>query len=53
MSNPIDTKTISKLAEILDKNQLTGLNYEDENCKISLSREFNGAVAPIYTPGRR
>ena len=50
MSNPIDTKTISKLAEILDKNQLTGLNYEDENCKISLSREFSGAVAPMYTP---
>ena len=50
MSNPIDTKTISKLAEILDKNQLTGLNYEDENCKISLSREFSGAVAPVYTP---
>ena len=27
MSNPIDTKVISKLAEILDKNQLTTLNY--------------------------
>jgi len=50
MSNPIDTKTISKLAEILDKNQLTGLNYEDENCKISLSREFSGAVSQVYTP---
>lgn len=49
MANPIDTKTISKLAEILDKNQLTGLNYEDENCKISLSRELCG-YAPAYTP---
>lgn len=50
MANPIDTKTISKLAEILDKNQLTGLNYEDENCKISLSRELSGGVVPAYVP---
>ncbi|MBP5353218.1 MAG: acetyl-CoA carboxylase biotin carboxyl carrier protein [Alphaproteobacteria bacterium] len=50
MSNPIDTKIISKLAEILDKNQLTGLNYEDENCKISLVRENGGAVVPAYVP---
>lgn len=50
MANPIDTKTISKLAEILDKNQLTGLNYEDENCKISLSRELSGGVMPTYVP---
>ncbi|MBR6355800.1 MAG: acetyl-CoA carboxylase biotin carboxyl carrier protein [Alphaproteobacteria bacterium] len=50
MANPIDTKTISKLAEILDKNQLTGLNYEDENCKISLSRELNGSFVPTYAP---
>ena len=32
MSNTIDTKIISKLAEILDKNQLTNLKYEDESC---------------------
>ncbi len=50
MANPIDTKTISKLAEILDKNQLTGLNYEDENCKISLMRENAGGYVPTYTP---
>ncbi len=50
MANPIDTKTISKLAEILDKNQLTGLNYEDENCKISLTRENNGGCVPTYAP---
>ena len=42
MSNPIDTKIISRLAEILDKNQLTGLKYEDESCKISLVREITG-----------
>lgn len=46
MSNAIDTKIISKLAEILDKNQLTNLKYEDETCKISLTRE---GCAPIYT----
>lgn len=45
MSNAIDTKIISKLAEILDKNQLTNLKYEDESCKISLTREGG---APVY-----
>lgn len=50
MSNSIDTKVISKLAEILDKNQLTGLNYEDESCKISLTREFGGAAPVAYVP---
>ena len=29
MSNPLDPKVISKLAEILDKNHLTELEYED------------------------
>ena len=49
MSNPIDTKVISKLAEILDKNQLTGLKYEDDSCKISLSRDCHGYGA-VCTP---
>lgn len=48
MSNSIDTKIISKLAEILDKNQLTGLNYEDENCKISLVRDSGTNYVPSY-----
>ena len=48
MSSSIDTKIISKLAEILDKNQLTGLNYEDESCKISLVREMAPGT-PVYT----
>lgn len=39
MSNPIDTKVISKLAEILDKSNLTELEYEDEGCRISLSQK--------------
>ena len=50
MANQIDTKTISKLAEILDKNQLSGLNYEDENCKISLTRELSCGYVPSYAP---
>ncbi|MBR3675966.1 MAG: acetyl-CoA carboxylase biotin carboxyl carrier protein [Alphaproteobacteria bacterium] len=50
MANQIDTKTISKLAEILDKNQLSGLNYEDENCKISLTRELSCNYVPSYAP---
>ena len=50
MSNPIDTKVISKLAEILDKNQLTGLKYEDDSCKISLTRESGIIPTTTYTP---
>lgn len=49
MSNSIDTKIIGKLAEILNKNQLTGLKYEDESCKISLSRDACNCV-PSVTP---
>lgn len=50
MSNPIDTKVVSKLAEILDKTNLTKLEYEDESCKITLSRQVNGIAATSYIP---
>ena len=55
MSNPLDTKVISKLAEILDKSNLTELEYEDEGCRICLTRDFSGriagpAVAPMPAP---
>lgn len=50
MSNTIDTKIINKLAEILDKNQLTNLKYEDETCKISLTREGGAPVYSSYSP---
>lgn len=60
MSNPLDTKVISKLAEILDKSNLTELEYEDEGCRICLTRELPHAapmapaaiapVAPIAAP---
>ena len=45
MSNPLDTKIISRLAEILDKTNLTELEYEDEGCRISLVRNPSGVSA--------
>ena len=48
MSNPLDTKVISKLAEILDKSNLTELEYEDEGCRICLTRELPHA-APMFS----
>ena len=58
MSNPIDTKksvdvtvTIKRLAEILDKTNLTELEYEDEGCRISLVRNLGGVVSNVqYAP---
>lgn len=53
MSNPLDTKIIGRLAEILDKTNLTGIEYEDESCRIKLSREVTGATviaAPSAAP---
>lgn len=51
MANPLDTKVISKLAEILDKSNLTELEYEDETCRICLTREINPApMAPAFAP---
>lgn len=51
MSNPLDTKIISRLAEILDKTNLTELEYEDEGCRISLVRNPAGvAVSGAYVP---
>ena len=49
MSNPIDTKVISKLAEILDKSNLTELEYEDEGCRISLSKNGGGAGPAFFS----
>ena len=46
MSTPLDTKIISKLAEILDRTNLTKLEYEDEGCRISLSH----GDAPVPPP---
>ena len=46
MSTPLDTKIISKLAEILDNSSLTELEYEDDSCRISLSRHPHPAPVP-------
>ncbi len=51
MADPLDTKVISKLAEILDKNNLTELEYEDENCRICLTKEAPQTLAaPAFVP---
>lgn len=50
MANAIDTKIINKLAEILDKNRLTNLKYEDETCKISLTRDGGAPICGSYIP---
>lgn len=51
MTTQLDTKVISKLAEILDKTNLTNLEYEDEGCRISLTRNPGGvSVAQTYVP---
>ena len=52
MSNPLDTKVISKLAEILDKSNLTELEYEDEGCRICLTRELPhpAPLPPVHPP---
>ncbi len=49
MTTP-DIKVISKMAEILEKSNLTELEYEDEGCRICLTRDFSTASATVYTP---
>ena len=54
MSNPLDTKIISRLAEILDKTNLTELEYEDEGCRISLVRNPSGVMSTAqYVPAQQ
>ena len=50
MTTSLDTKVIGKLAEILDKNNLTEIEYEDEGCRISLSRNIQGIATPTTAP---
>jgi len=48
MSNPMDVKLVNKLAEILDKNGLSELEYETESCRISLVKSRAAATeAPV------
>ncbi len=46
MTNQIDTKIIGKLAEVLNKNALSEIEYEDENCRIKIK----GAMCATATP---
>ena len=48
MNNQIDTKIINKLAEVLNKNSLSELEYEDEKCRISI-KSANSVVAATPT----
>ena len=45
MTNTIDTKIIGTLADVLNKNNLSELEYEDETCRIKLKGVTAGTVA--------
>lgn len=47
MANAIDTKIIGKLAEVLNKNNLSELEYENEGCRIKLKGLVSGCVTPV------
>ena len=48
MANAIDTKIIGKLADVLNKNNLSELEYEDETCRIKIKGLVCGAIsAPV------
>ena len=47
MNNQIDTKVINKLAEVLNKNNLSELEYEDEKCRISIKSSIGVANVPM------
>lgn len=43
----LDTKIISRLAEIVEKSGLTEFEYEDEGCRISMSKHHPHPAAPL------
>ena len=47
MSNPIDAKIVNKLAEILDKNGLSELEYETEHFRVSLVKSRPMQTVPV------
>lgn len=47
MNNQIDTKIINKLAEVLNKNNLSELEYEDEKCRISIKSNSGSVSVPV------
>ncbi|MFR1031937.1 MAG: acetyl-CoA carboxylase biotin carboxyl carrier protein [Alphaproteobacteria bacterium] len=50
MSNPLIPKSSANSAEILDKSNLTELEYEDEGCRICLTRELphSAPLPPVH-----
>ena len=51
MANAIDTKIIGKLADVLNKNNLSELEYEDETCRIKIKGLVcAGSVVPVSAP---
>lgn len=50
MNNQIDTKVINKLAEVLNKNNLSELEYEDEKCRISIKSNIGTTLVPTTVP---
>lgn len=50
MANPIDTKIIGKLAEVLTRNNLSELEYEDESCRICLKGMSAGIAVAAAQP---
>ena len=55
MANSIDIKVINKLADVLNKNNLSELDYEDEGCHIRLKgacavvQSATPVVSPVVT----
>ena len=49
MSDSVDTKVVSRLAAILKLNDLSELEYETENLRISLVKSNNVVTAPVTT----
>lgn len=46
----LDTKIISKIAEIVENSSLTEFEYEDETCRISMSKNRPCANVPMPQP---
>ena len=49
MADQLDPRVIGKLAEVLNKNNLSELEYEDESCRIRL-RSVNAPLPPAPMP---
>ncbi len=50
MDNQIDTEVIDKLAEVLNKNNLSELEYENEKCRIYIKTVGATVAVPAAAP---